>query len=97
MAEREPIFRRADLRGATRRDVARYERRARGTPFWRSLALIGSVGWPIATLSVAGAFVGRWCDQRLLGGGVRCSLGFLLLGTALGTRLAYRAAAGRRP
>ncbi|MFO0749626.1 MAG: AtpZ/AtpI family protein [Myxococcota bacterium] len=69
----------------TRKDLARLERREEGGRFWRSLALIGSVGWPIVALAVGGALLGRTCDD---GASVRWTLTWLFTGTALGTLLA---------
>lgn len=86
--------RRADVRGHTRRDVGRLRRREDGGRFWRSLALIGSVGWPIVLLATGGALAGRALDARL-GTGFRFTLSFLLLGTALGCLVAWRAVRGR--
>jgi hypothetical protein len=95
MAERERELRRGDPRERARRDVTRWQRRGGGAPFWQSLALIGSVGWPIVTLAVGGALLGHACDARA-GGGVRFALAFLTLGTALGGFAAYRAVMGTK-
>jgi hypothetical protein len=62
--------------------------------FWRSLALIGSVGWPIVLLATGGAIFGRRLDDRFETG-VRFTLLFLTIGTAVGTFIAFRTAAGR--
>ena len=86
--------RRAEIRGHTRRDVGRLRRRGEGGSFWRSLALVGSVGWPIVLLATGGALAGRALDARL-GTGIRFTLLFLLLGTALGCVVAWRAIRGR--
>ena len=59
MTERGPeppvAFRRPDLRERTRHDLERFRRREPGHRFWRSLALVGSVGWPIVLLATGGA------------------------------------------
>ncbi|HSB20580.1 MAG TPA: AtpZ/AtpI family protein [Anaeromyxobacteraceae bacterium] len=84
-------FAREDARERTRRDVARLRQREAGVRrFWRSLALIGSVGWPIVLLAAGGALLGRQLDVRW-GTGVRFSLMLLALGTASGTWIAFRA------
>jgi hypothetical protein len=89
----DPTFRRGDARERTRRDVARYRRRQPGGRFWRSLALIGSVGWPIVLLSTGGALAGHYFDNRW-GTGVRFTLMLLSVGAALGAYLAFRAIRG---
>jgi ATP synthase protein I len=83
----------AEMQDRTRRDVDRLRRRERNGRFWRSLGLIGSAGWPIVLLAVGGAVLGRYLDS-LLGTGVRLSVGFLVLGTALGSFAAFRTLRG---
>lgn len=91
MAERDSDrFRRDDPRGRTRRDIDHLRRRETGARLWRSLALIGSVGWPIVLLATGGALLGRWLDQRWQTG-VHFTLMLLTLGTAVGSFIAYRA------
>ena len=80
---------RGDLRERTRMDAARFKKRGPHR-FWRSLALIGSVGWPIALGSVGGALLGRALDRHF-GSGIRFTLILLTLGTALATFVAFRA------
>lgn len=92
MADRDP-FRRGDTRARTRRDVDRLRRREPGGRFWRSLALIGSVGWPIVLLATGGALLGRQLDARWETG-VRFTLTLVAAGTALGAFVAFRAARG---
>jgi ATP synthase protein I len=87
--DRDELFRRADTRERTRRDVERLRRREQGGRFWRSLALLGSVGWPIALLATGGALLGRFLDARW-GTGIRFTLMLLTVGTGLGTLIAYR-------
>jgi ATP synthase protein I len=54
-----------DLRGALRKDSVRRTRREVGSrTFWRSLGVLGMVGWPIALASIAGVWLGRWIDSR---------------------------------
>lgn len=91
----EPL-RRPDTRDRTKRDLERLRRRDPTGRFWRSLSLIGSVGWPIVLLSTGGAFLGRWLDLRFETG-VRFTLIVLTLGTALGSFLAYRSLKGGDP
>jgi hypothetical protein len=93
MSEREQKFRRGDARSSTRRDVERFRRRAGGEPFQRSLALIGSAGWPIVLLATGGALLGRYLDARL-DTGIRLTLLLLTLGTSLGCVAAYRSLKG---
>lgn len=85
--------RREDARRATRRDVDRFQRRAPGGRLWRSLGLIGSVGWPIVLLSTGGAILGHTLDRRW-GTGVRFTLLLLFIGTILGAAIALRALKG---
>lgn len=96
MAERPDRFHRGDARARTRRDLARLRRRPPGGRFWRSLALVGSVGWPIVLLATGGALLGRAIDARL-GGGIRFTLMLLVVGTVLGSAIAYRAVRGDGP
>lgn len=93
MTDRSPHRRRPDPRDRTRRDVDRFERRTPGGRFWRSLALIGSVGWPIVLLATGAALFGRYLDQRF-GTGVRFTLMLLGIGTTVGSFIAYRAVWG---
>jgi ATP synthase protein I len=88
--ENDARLRRGDARERTRRDLARLRRRDSGSRFWRSLALVGSVGWPIVLLATGGALGGHYLDRRF-GTGVRLTLMLLTLGTALGVLLAFRA------
>jgi ATP synthase protein I len=81
---------RPDLRTTIRRDARRYERREPGSrSFWRSLGVIGSVGWPMVTTTVGGALVGRWLDQRWHTG-IRLTLILLVAGAVLGATVVWR-------
>lgn len=93
MADVDERFRRGDARERTRRDLDRFRRREPGGRFWRSFALIGSVGWPIVLLATGGALLGRVIDSRL-GTGIRVTLILLTAGTAVGSFVAYRALRG---
>jgi ATP synthase protein I len=81
---------RENLREQTRRDIERLQRRQPESRFWRWVALIGSVGWPIALLGAGGAVLGRYLDARW-GSGVRFTLMLLVMGISLGTFIAFRA------
>lgn len=93
MSDRDPRFGRGDPRESTRRDLDRLRRREPGGRFWGSLALLGSVGWPIVLLATGGAILGRYLDVRW-GTGVRLTLMLLAVGTALGSFIAYRTLKG---
>lgn len=72
--------RRIDPRAAIRRDGARINRREQGhRSFWRSVSLIGMVGWPIALGTVGGSMLGRYLDARF-DTGVRFTLMLLMAG-----------------
>jgi ATP synthase protein I len=73
------------------REVRRYRERETGhRSFWQSLGVLGSVGWPIALLSVGGGLLGRWLDVRFQTG-VRLTLTLLFLGATLGAVIAWNA------
>lgn len=93
MAERNQSWRRPDARDRTRRDLERWKRRETGGRFWRSLGLVGSVGWPIVLLSTGGALLGRLIDARFATG-VRFTLMLLTVGTVVGCVIAYRTLRG---
>lgn len=89
MSSRNPN-RRDELRGALRRDLARHARRQRGpAAFWRSLTLIGAVGWPIALGGLGGAWLGHWLDERWKTG-LAVSVLSLFAGIAIGSWAAWR-------
>jgi predicted F0F1-ATPase subunit len=96
MAERAARSGRVDPRERTRRDIARRRRRELGGGLWSSLALIGSVGWPIVLLATGGALLGRYLDQRW-GTGLHVTLFALTAGTVAGALIAYRTVRGGRP
>jgi predicted F0F1-ATPase subunit len=85
----ESSARSAQTQERTRRDVERRRRREPGGRFWRSIALVGSVGWPIVLLATGGALLGRGLDAHWRTG-VRCTLALLLAGTAAGSYVAWR-------
>ena len=82
--------RRPDIRAALRRDTSRHARREVGhRSFWRSLGVLGMVGWPIAVLSVGGALLGHYVDDRWHTG-VHFTLLLLTVGTVLGAYIAWK-------
>jgi ATP synthase protein I len=81
---------RPDIRAALQRDTSRHARREVGHgSFWRSLGVLGMVGWPIALASVGGAWLGHFLDSRW-NTGVRFTLLLLMIGTALGSFIAWK-------
>ena len=78
-----------ELRGALRKDSARFARREPSArTFWRSLGVLGMVGWPIALASIAGVLLGRWFDSRWQTR-PQFTLLFLLIGVAIGCYAAW--------
>ncbi len=94
MADAPDRFDRGDPLQRTRRDVVRRRRREPASRFWHSVALIGSVGWPIVLLATGGALLGRYLDVRWQTG-VQLTLTLLVAGTALGSWIAFAAVRGR--
>lgn len=81
---------RRDPRAAVQRDRDRLARREQGhRSFWRSLSVLGMVGWPIALGSVGGALFGRWLDLQYESG-VRFTLMLMTFGLLLGCLAAWR-------
>ncbi len=81
---------RPDPRRSLERDVERYERRERGgSTFWRSLSVLGAIGWSIAIPAAAGAWLGHRLDARL-GSGVHLTLILLTVGVMVGSAIAWR-------
>lgn len=81
--------RRRDMRRSIQRDMRRYRERESATrSFWRSLSVLGSVGWPIAVMMVAGAWLGRWLDGQW-DTGVRLTLILVFVGAILGGSVAW--------
>lgn len=82
--------RRLDPRKAVERDQMRLQRRpASRRFFWRSLSLVGMVGWPITLCSVGGATLGHLVDNHFQTG-VHFTLILITLGTALGSYIAWK-------
>jgi len=59
-------------------------------PFFRSLAVIGGLGWMIVLPALGGLALGRWLDTRFAGGGIFWTAPLLMIGLGLGCRLAWR-------
>jgi ATP synthase protein I len=84
-----------DQRGEDERFVEQLRRqveqakRGRRASFWQGLANVGAIGWLVALPAIAGAFAGRWLDQRFASG-VFWTLSLLLLGLAIGCAGAWR-------
>ncbi len=81
---------RVDPRAAVKRDRRRLARRdPRHQSFWRSLNVLGMVGWPIVIGSLGGIFLGRYLDN-LLQSGIRFTLMLLMLGVSIGSFVAWK-------
>lgn len=89
-------LRRPDLRQAFQRDIKRYDARETGhASFWRSLGVLGAVGWPIVLFTVGGAILGHWLDLRW-NTGVRLTLILVTAGALLGSAIAWHVIRGTR-
>jgi ATP synthase protein I len=87
---------RPDPRRSLERDVDRYGRRdASGRSFWRSLSVLGTVGWSIALPAALGAWLGHRVDLRFESG-VRFTLMLLTAGVMLGSVVAWRVVRSHR-
>ncbi len=81
---------RTDPRDVVRRDAQRLARRESGHgSFWRSLNVLGMVGWPIVLGSVGGTLFGRYLDSRFQTG-VRLTLILMVVGVAAGSFAAWQ-------
>ncbi|NJN47913.1 MAG: hypothetical protein HC808_17145 [Candidatus Competibacteraceae bacterium] len=81
---------RIDPRTAVRRDSARLARHEQGQrSFWRSLSVLGMVGWPIAVGSVGGALLGRYLDTTFTTG-ISYTLMLMTAGVILGCFVAWK-------
>lgn len=89
-SEQTSRSRRPDAQRALERDVDRLKRREPSAEsFWRSLSVLGTVGWSIALPAVAGAWLGHRLDLRFESG-VRFTLMLLVAGVMLGSVVAWR-------
>ena len=81
---------RPDPRRSLARDVGRFGRRdPSAASFWRSLSVLGTIGWSIALPAAAGAWLGHRLDLHLATG-VRFTLMFLVAGVLVGSAVAAR-------
>lgn len=87
---------RPDARRRLERDVDRLSRREpSGESFWRSLSVLGTVGWSIALPAAAGAWLGHRLDTHFETG-VRFTLMLLVAGVIVGSAVAWRIARQHR-
>jgi ATP synthase protein I len=87
---------RPDARRSLERDVGRLGRRELSAEsFWRSLSVLGTVGWSIALPAVAGAWLGHRLDLRF-DTGVRFTLMLLTAGVMIGSVVAWRVVRSHR-
>lgn len=87
--DRRPAAR-PDVRARLDRDLERYARREPGSrSFWRSLRVLGAIGWPIVLTTVGGAFMGRWLDARW-STGIQLTLILLVGGAIAGAVMAWQ-------
>jgi predicted F0F1-ATPase subunit len=87
---------RPDLRRSLERDARRLARRdPKHRAFWRSLSVLGTVGWSIAGLAALGAWFGRRLDLRFETG-VHFTLVLLFGGVLLGSAIAWSILRDRR-
>jgi ATP synthase protein I len=81
---------RPDARRSLERDVGRFRRRESGSSsFWRSLSVLGTIGWSISLPSVGGAWLGHRLDVWL-DAGVHFTLILLFVGVLFGSVVAAR-------
>lgn len=88
--------RQRDMRRSIRRDMQRYRRRPPAEHgFWRSLGVLGAVGWPIVLMTISGAWLGRWLDRQW-GTGVRLTMMLVFVGAMIGSSVAWSIIQGTR-
>ena len=88
--------RRPDLKRAMRKDIERFRSREKGHgTFWRSLSILGGVGWPIVLLTAGGAILGHYLDRRW-DTGIHMTLILLFVGVVLGSAAAWHMVQGTR-
>ena len=81
---------RCDPRSAVRRDRVRLDRREPGhRSFWRSLNVLGMVGWPIVLGAVGGVWIGRYLDKHF-DSGIRMTLMLMTIGVMFGSFVAWK-------
>lgn len=82
---------RPDAERLLERDARRHARREpSGASFWRSLSVLGTVGWSIALPATIGAWLGHRLDEHFESG-VRFTLILLVAGVMAGSAIAWRA------
>lgn len=90
MNNRRKNHHRGNMKEAVKRDVSRRSRREDPhRSFWRSLGVLGMVGWPIALASAGGAILGRYLDIHFATG-VRFTLMLVTAGALIGSYTAWR-------
>lgn len=88
MKPRPEDLRRPDMKQSLAKSFRQYERSEdRGHAFWRSLGLLGSIGWPIVVLTAGGALLGHWLDRRYHSNSWALTL--VLAGAVLGSWAAW--------
>lgn len=88
--ERSAVGHRSDPRERLREDLGRYaHRETNDASFWRSLGVLGVVGWPIVVATVGGALAGRWLHARWETGTWLTAL-LVAAGAAAGMAIAWR-------
>lgn len=89
-------LRRPNLQHAFERDLQRHaSRQSAVRSFWRSLSVLGAVGWPIVLLTAGGALLGHWLDGQWQTG-VRLTLMLVMIGALLGGLAAWSIIQGTR-
>jgi ATP synthase protein I len=58
-------------------------------PLWKTLSMVGALGWLVVVPTLLGVILGRWLDHRF-GTGVTFSGAFTFLGACLGFYLAWK-------
>jgi ATP synthase protein I len=79
-----------------RKDMGRFRAREEGhRTFWRSLSVLGGVGWPIVLLTAGGAILGHYLDRQWHTG-LHMTLILLFVGVILGSAAAWHLVQGTR-
>jgi ATP synthase protein I len=60
--------------------------------FWRSLNVLGMVGWPIVIAVLGGTFLGRYLDRRW-DTGIQFTLMLMMVGLMIGCFAAWKSIA----
>lgn len=83
-----------DLNKSVQRDARRLERKERGHgSFWRSLGVLGAIGWPIVLLAAGGGWLGGWIDARWHTG-PSLTVGLVVIGALAGCLVAWQVVRG---